>query len=289
MTRIAVTGATGHLGRLVIESLLAGGIAPGEIRAVVRSPKKAADLAARGVEVREGDYSRTSTLPRALEGVDRLLLISGSEVGRRVPQHTAVVEAAALAGVQLLAYTSVLRADTTELVLAPDHTATEAVIRAAGIPFTFLRNGPYLENYTGQLGQYLATGRIVGASGDAAVSGATRSDFADAGAAVLVGEGHQGAVYELGGPAFTMSELAAAITEVTGKRVEYVEVPVQQFVEGAKAADIDPGFAEMLGVLEQCSARGDWRTDSVDLERLLGRAPTSLVDAVREAYAGLAV
>lgn len=287
MTRIAVTGATGHLGRLAIESLLSKGIAAGDIRAIVRNPAKAADLASRGVEVREGDYARPETLPGALEGVDRLLLVSGSEVGRRIPQHTAVVEAAQQAGVGLIAYTSILRADTTELILAPEHKATEAVIRESGIPFTFLRNGSYIENFTGQLDRYLQTGHIFGASGDASVSGATRADLAEAAATVLAGTGHAGVVYELGGPAFTMSELAAAITEVTETPVDYVELPVEQFVERAKAAGIDPGFAEMLGALEGCSARGDWRTYSDDLERLIGRPPTSLADAVREAYAQL--
>ena len=174
MTTYAVTGATGHLGRLVVDELLARGVPAADVVAVVRNPGKATDLAARGVDVREGDYDRPETLPGALAGVQRLLLVSGSEVGQRVPQHTAVIEAAKAAGVQRIAYTSVLRADSTSLPIAPEHVATEQVLRESGVPFTVLRNGWYTENYTGQLDRYLATGEIVGATANGRISAATR-------------------------------------------------------------------------------------------------------------------
>ncbi|MGH8829412.1 MAG: SDR family oxidoreductase [Jiangellaceae bacterium] len=285
MTTYAVTGATGHLGRLVVDALLSRGVPADDIVAIVRTPAKAADLADQGIVVREGDYSRPETLPAALDGVTTLLLISGSEVGRRVPQHTAVVEAAKAAGVARIAYTSVLRADTTELVLAPEHKATEAVIRESGIPFTILRNGPYIENYTSQLDAYLQAGEILGAAGDARVAGATRADFAAAAAAVLTGAAHDGAVYELGGTPFTLSQLAAAITEVTGTTVVYRDVTGPEYVAAATASGLDDGTAGFLGALEAATARGDWYTDRDDLPRLLGHASTALADAIRAAKA----
>ena len=220
MTTYAVTGASGPFGHHAITGLIASGVAPSDIVALVRTPSKVQDLADQGVQVRTADYSDAATLPHALAGVDTLLLVSGSEVGQRVAQHTNVIDAAKAAGVSRIVYTSVLRADTTELVLAPEHKATEEALRASGVAFTILRNGWYIENYLGQVEQYRATGEIVGASGDGLVSGATRADFAAAAAAALVQPGHENAVYELGGaPAFTMTDVAAALSAATGTAI----------------------------------------------------------------------
>ena len=284
MTTYAVTGATGHLGRLAVESLLTRGVPASDVVAIVRTPTNAADLAERGVQVREGDYDRPDTLPAALTGVDRLLLVSGSEIGRRLPQHTAVITAAKAAGVSRIVYTSLLKADTTTLPIAGEHVGTEAALREAGIPFTVLRNGWYTENYTGQLAQYLATGTILGATGGASVSAATRADYAAAAAAALTGENAGNAVHELGGPAFTLDDLAATITQVTGTPVTHQDLPAEQYTATLRSAGLDEGTAGFLTVVDASTARGDLHTESEALTRLLGRPATSLVDAVRAAH-----
>ena len=285
----AVTGASGRLGRLVVEDLLARGVPAGEIVAVVRDPAKVADLAGRGVQVREGDYDRPSTLPSALAGVDRLLFVSGSEPGRRVPQHTAVVEAAVSAGVTRVVYTSILNAGTTTNPLAPEHEATEQVLREAAVPATVLRNGWYTENYTDQLGQYLATGEVLGAAGGGRVSAAPRADFAAAAAAALIGEQEDGGqdvnflVHELGGPAFTFEELAAAVTEVTGTTVVSRDLTVEEYARVLVGVGLEEGTARFVAGLDASIAAGELVTGSDALERLLGRPVTPLVEAVRAA------
>ena len=285
----AVTGASGRLGRLVVEDLLARGVPAGEIVAVVRDPAKVADLAGRGVQVREGDYDRPSTLPSALAGVDRLLFVSGSEPGRRVPQHTAVVEAAVSAGVTRVVYTSILNAGTTTNPLAPEHEATEQVLREAAVPATVLRNGWYTENYTDQLGQYLATGEVLGAAGGGRVSAAPRADFAAAAAAALIGEQEDGGqdvnflVHELGGPAFTFEELAAALTQVTGTTVVSRDLTVEEYARVLVGVGLEEGTARFVAGLDASIAAGELVTGSDALERLLGRPVTPLVEAVRAA------
>jgi NAD(P)H dehydrogenase (quinone) len=285
MTTYAVTGATGQLGALVIDALLDQDVSPADIVALVRNPAKAAGLQERGITVRQADYTEPETLAAALAGVENLLLISGSEVGRRVAQHTNVVEAARAAGVRRIAYTSVLRADTTALALAPEHKATEAIIRDSGIEYTFLRNGWYTENYTGQLGQYLQLGAIFGAAGDVKVAAATRADFAAAAAIALTGEGHENKIYELGGVPFGFVELAAAVSEVTGRDIPYRNVTLDEYEQGLIAAGLDEGMAAFLTALEANTAAGDLDTDSEDLAKLLGRPVTSLPEAVRAAHA----
>ncbi|MER5620053.1 SDR family oxidoreductase [Streptosporangium sp. NPDC002544] len=283
MTTYAITGATGPLGRLVIDALLAKGVPASDVVAIARTPPKAADLAARGVVVREGDYSRPETLPAALRDVTNLLLISGNEVGRRVPQHTAVIEAARAAGVARIAYTSILRADSSELSLAAEHKATEIVLRESGVPFTLLRNSWYTENYTGQLGRYLERGEILGAAGDGRISAATRADYAAAAAAALTGEGHDNAVYELGGTPFTLTELATTITEVTGTKVVYRDVTVPELAGVLQSAGLDEGTAHFVAGLDGAIARGGLDTPGDDLSRLIGRPGTPPADAVRAA------
>ncbi|MEU4427920.1 SDR family oxidoreductase [Actinoplanes sp. NPDC024001] len=278
---IAVTGATGHLGRLVVEALISRGVAPGEIVAAVRDTGKAARLAALGVQVREADYDRPETLATAFAGIDRLLLISGNEVGKRVPQHTAAIEAARAAGVGFLAYTSILRADTTRVGLAPEHLATEQVIAAAGIPFALLRNGWYIENYTGQFGTALSTGAFLGSARDGRIAAATRADFAEAAAAVLLSA--EPGVYELGGEAFTMAELAAEVARQSGTPVEYRDLPVAEYQAVLVGAGLPEQYAGLLADTDTKIAEGELDTDSDDLTRLIGRPATSLADAVATA------
>jgi len=283
MTTYAVTGATGHLGALVVEALLERGVPASDVVAVARTPQKAAALADRGVTVREGDYSKPETLATALAGVDVLLLVSGSEVGQRVPQHAAVIEAAKAASVGRIAYISVTRADTSALVLAPEHKATEELVRASGLPFTVLRNNWYIENYTGGLADHLSRGGIVGAAGDGRIAAATRADFAAAAAAVLTGDGHAGATYELAGTPFTLKELTAVITDVSGTTVGYDDVTGAELVAILQGAGLDEGTAGFVAALDEGIARGDLDIFSDDLPRLLGRPVTPLADAVRAA------
>jgi len=283
MTTYAITGATGHLGRLAVQKLLDRGIPASDIVAVVRTPEKAAELTEKGVTVREGDYSRPDTLTTALERVDVLLLVSSSEVGQRLPQHRAVVDAATAAGVGRIAYTSIIRADTSDLSLAPEHKATEEYITASGIAYTFLRNGSYFENFLSNLDRYLATGEIVGAAGDGLTAGASRADFAEAAAVVLTTPGHESAVYELGGAPFTQSDLAAAITEATSTPVVYRNVTVAELIDIYQQSGIDAGTAAFFAGFDEGTAAGGWNTDSDALARLLGREPTPLIDAIRAA------
>ncbi|WP_250279988.1 SDR family oxidoreductase [Frankia sp. Cppng1_Ct_nod] len=278
---ITVTGATGHLGRLVVEDLLGRGVPAGEIVAAVRSPQKAADLAERGVQVREADYTRPATLATAFAGTDKLLLVSSSEVGQRVAQHRSVVDAAVQAGVSLIAYTSVLSAQTSGLALAAEHKATEDIIRASGPAYVFLRNGWYIENYTENLAPAFQHGAILGAAGEGRICGATRTDFAAAAAAVLTGEGHAGAVYELGGDQpFTMAELAAEVAGQSGKPVGYVDLPAEEYVKALVGAGLPEAFAGLLADSDLGIGRGDLFTDSGDLSRLIGRPTTTLAEAV---------
>jgi NAD(P)H dehydrogenase (quinone) len=282
---IAVTGATGHLGRLVIENLLERGVAPGQIVALVRTPEKAAGLAARGVQVRQADYSRAETLGPALEGVEKLLLVSANEVGKRAAQHRNVVNAAREGGVRLLAYTSILKADTSAMQLAAEHLATEEAIRASGIPFVLLRNGWYLENYTGNLGPALEHGALLGSADEGRVSAAARADFAAAAAEVLTGTGHENRTYELGGEAFTLAELATTISEASGRPVEYRNLPEEAYAEVLAGFGLPEPFARVLADSDRGLARGELFTDSGDLQRLIGRPARSARDAVAAALA----
>ncbi|WP_329107793.1 SDR family oxidoreductase [Micromonospora sp. NBC_01699] len=281
---IVVTGATGHLGPIVIEELLARGVPAEEIVAAVRTPEKAAGLAERGVRVRRADYDDPESLASAFAGADRVLLVSGTDVGQRVPQHRNAVEAARAAGVKLLAYTSILNADTTKLVLAADHQATEAIIRESGVPFVLLRNGFYLDLYTEGFAQNLEHGAIVDASGDGKMSVATRADFAAAAAAVLTTEGHENKAYELGSDwAFTVPALAAELSRQTGRTVVYNDLTPAEYTEFLAGVGVPRPMAEVLADTRVGVLRGELFTDSGDLSRLLGRPTTSLADAVAAA------
>jgi NAD(P)H dehydrogenase (quinone) len=286
MTTYAVTGASGQFGRHAVSGLIEAGVTPADIVAIVRTPSKVADLAEQGVQVRVGDYTDPASLAAALVGVDTLLLVSSSEVGQRVEQHSNVIDAAKDAGVSRIVYTSAPRADTTELVLAPEHKATEAALRASGVTFTILRNGWYIENYLGQLEQYRATGEIVGAAGDGLVSGATRADFAEAAVSALVQPGHENVVYELGGaPAFTMTELAAALSSATGTTIVYRDVTPEENIAILTGVGLDAGTAGFVTALDEATKRGDLFIETGDLQRLLGRESTPLAEAVAAAVA----
>jgi NAD(P)H dehydrogenase (quinone) len=279
---IAITGATGHLGQLVINTMLDKGTAPNEIVAIVRNPEKAAALAARGVQVRQADYTQPENLKAALEGVTKLLLISSSDFADRVGQHRNVIEAAQHAKVELLAYTSLLRADTSKLSLASDHKATEELIRASGLPFVFLRNSWYFENYNPT--QALEHGAVAGSAGGGRISAASRADYAAAAAVVLTQAGHQNAIYELGGDqAFTLTELAAEIQAQTGRPVIYQNLPVEAYAGMLKSVGVPDVVAEMLADSDVQIERGELYTDRHDLSQLIGRSTTPLSEAVKVA------
>ncbi len=284
MPTTAVTGATGHLGRIVVKSLLARGA---DVVAVVRDPAKAAEVLGTDVEVRVASYDDRAALEAALTGVDTLVLVSGSEVGRRVQQHTTVIEAAKAAGVTRVAYTSAPHADTTTLVLAPEHKATEEVIAGSGLAWTFLRNNWYHENYADQVDQVAESGVLLGSMHEGRMASAARQDYAEAVAAVAVGEGHENQVYELAGDvAWTMPELAAAISEVTGRPVEYRDVSTEEHVAALTAAGLDEATAGFVAALDANAAEGTLAdTSTGDLRRLIGRPTTPLVDGLRAATA----
>ncbi|WPB77214.1 SDR family oxidoreductase [Archangium violaceum] len=277
---ILVTGATGKLGRLVLEKLLEK-VPANQVIAAVRNPEKAAELRARGVQVRKADYSQPETLGAAFAGVEKVLLISSNEVGQRAAQHQAVVEAARKAGVKLLAYTSILHADRSRLALAAEHKATEEIIRASGVPYVLLRNGWYTENYTENLGPALAHGAILGSAGEGQVAAATRADYAAAAVAVLTGSGHENKVYELAGDtAFTMTELAAEVSRKAGKTIVYKDLPPEQYKGVLEGAGVPGPFAGILADSDVGASRGELNGASGDLRRLIGRPTTALADAV---------
>lgn len=281
---LVVTGATGHLGRLVVEALLDRGVPAGDIVATGRATDKISDLADRGVAVRAVDYAEPRSLRAAFTGADRVLLISGSEIGSRVEQHRNAIEAARDAGVSLLAYTSVANADRSRMRLAGEHQDTEKILQSAGVPVTLLRNGWYLENYTGQLPAVLEHGAVLSSAGNGLVSAAARADYAAAAAEVLVGAGHAGQVYELGGDqAFTLTELAAAISGATGRDIEYRDLPAEEYAQVLVGAGVPEEHAEILADSDLGIARGELEVTSGDLARLIGRRTTTLADAVAAA------
>ena len=285
MTTIAVTGATGQLGRLVVAALLERGVPAENVVAAVRNPAKATELASRGVQVRHADYAQPETLARALRGADRLLLVSGTP-GDRVAEHANVIEAAKQADVQLIAYTGILNAGTTTMLLAADHKATEQLIEDSGIPYAFLRNGWYTENYLMELEATLEHG-FAGASGNGRFTPAARADFAEAAAAVLTD--HAGATdvaYELGGDqVVTMADMAALLAEAAGRPVAYTDLPVEQYAGVLTGAGLPEPVAQVLADASAAIGRGELLTDSGDLQRLIGRPSTPVKETFEEAFA----
>jgi NAD(P)H dehydrogenase (quinone) len=285
---IVITGATGQLGRLVVEALLQRNVPAAEIVATGRSIGKLADFAARGVQVKPMDYMDAASVAQALEGASKVLLISGSEVGQRVNQHRTVIEAAQAAGVELVAYTSIANADTTGMKLASEHQATEEILKESGVPFAILRNGWYLENYTDQLQGTLAQGALAGSAGEGKVSAASRQDYAEAAAAVLVAGNQAGKVYELGGDhAFTLTELAQEISKAANKTVAYQDLPASDYAGLLAGFGVPQPFADILADSDLGIARGDLLVSGSDLRELIGRPTTPMSHSVRSALAAV--
>lgn len=279
---IAITGATGQLGKLVVEGLLQK-VPANRIIAAVRTPAKASDFEAKGVQVREADYFHPESLAAAFTGATKLLLISSNELGQRVVQHKAVIDAAKYVGVQLLAYTSLLHADTSKLLLAAEHLATEQYLQASGIPFTMLRNGWYIENQTAGIAPALQQGAFIGASKDGRYAAAARADYAAAAVAVLTGEGHGNQVYELAGDIpYTRAELATEVSKQTGKTIAYHDLPEAEY-EKILTNFLPPELARILADAEAKAAAGALDDQSHTLSRLIGRPSTLLADAVASA------
>jgi NAD(P)H dehydrogenase (quinone) len=280
---IVVTGATGHLGRLAVEGLVAAGTDPSTVVAAGRNPERLAALASeQGVRTAVIDYADPSSLETAFAGAETLLFVSGSEVGQRVAQHTAVIEAAKAAGVGRVVYTSAPHADTSELVLAPEHKATEEALRASGLTWTILRNNWYTENYAGTLQQARETGEVVTSTGDGRVASATRADYAAGAVAAVLGSGHENQVYELSGDvAWSFDEFAAAASEVLGVPVVHRNVTADEQLEILRSAGLDDGTAGFVVALDQGIARGDLAEATADLRTLIGRPTTPLADTLR--------
>jgi len=280
---IAITGASGQLGRLVIEGLLQK-LPAGDIVAAVRNPDKVKDFATRGVQVRPADYDQPDTLEKAFQGADKLLLISGSEVGRRVPQHRAAIDAARRAGVKLIAYTSILHADTSPLPLAAEHKETEALLRASGIPFVLLRNGWYTENYLASVPAALQYGVMLGSAGEGRIASAARADYAAAAVAVLAADNQAGRIHELAGDeSYTLAELAAEISRQSGKNVAYQNLPEADFKAALLGAGLPEGLATVLAESDVGASKGGLFDDSRQLSRLIGRPTTPLAALVKAA------
>jgi NAD(P)H dehydrogenase (quinone) len=277
--KIAITGATGQLGRIVVSKLKQK--LGNNIVALVRSTQKAADL---GVDIREADYEKPETLEPALKGIDTLLLISSSEIGKRAAQHQNVIDAAKKNGVKWIVYTSLLHADTTSLSIGEEHVATEAALQQSGIPFTLLRNGWYTENYAGTIPGAIAGGAYLGSAGDGKVSAASRKDYAEAAVAVLTTENHQGKVYELAGDeAFTLTDLAAEISKQSGKNIPYKNLPVDEYAAILTNFGLPAGLAAAIAGWDVSISKGDLFNTGKQLSSLIGRSTTPVGEVVAEA------
>ncbi|RDI66271.1 SDR family oxidoreductase [Nocardia pseudobrasiliensis] len=282
---VAVTGASGQLGRLVVEALLRRDAGP--VVAIVRDPAKVADLAERGVEVRQASYDDAAALDRALAGVDRVLLISGNEFGARVDQHTAVIRAAERAGVELLVYTSIPQADANPMILAQEHRGTEDVLAKAAVPHAILRNSWYWENYLGALPTAVESGVLYGSAGDGRVSPAARADYAEAAAVVLTTEGHAGQIYELGGDEHpTYADLARIAAEVSGKPVRYQDLPRDDYAAALEKAGLPGDYARVLADADEVIRTGVLDVTSGHLRKLIGRASTPAAEVFGPVLAG---
>ena len=281
--KIAITGATGQLGNLVIEQLLQLTAAQ-NIVALVRNVDKAKHFKTQGIELREFDYDRPETLVPALLGIDKLLLISANEISRRTPQHQAVIDAAKVAGVPYIAYTSLLRADTSPLGLAQEHRETEKLIQDSGLRYTFLRNNWYSENYLAGVAHTIEIGTLFGAAQDGRISSASRIDYAEATAKVLTSTGHDNQTYELAGSqSFSLSELATLIGQAASKTINYQNLSADEYTQGLTQAGLPVGLVEVIVDADIQTIQGAMYSDSQDLEQLIGRKTTNIQDAIKAA------
>ena len=278
---LVVTGASGHLGRLTLEALLAADVPAGELVATARDVAALDDLGDRGVEVRRADFASPATLDDAFRGADRVMVVSTTTVGDRVDNHRRAFEAARRAGVSLIAYTSMVNADRAATILADTHRRSEQLLPQGGPDVVLLRNGWYLENYTAVLPMVLEQGVLVGAAGTGRVSAATRADYAAAAAAVLISDGHGGATYELGGEPFTHAELAEAIGETAGRDIAYQDLAPSDYASALLSAGLPDELATVLADADAGLARGELFTDSGHLEKLIGRRPTTMREVIR--------
>jgi len=280
--KIGVTGATGQLGRHVVEKLKVK-VSANSVVALVRTPEKAADL---GVEARAFDYTKPDSLAVSLQGIDTLLLISGNELGQRLPQHKAVIKAAKQAGVKRIVYTSILHADKSPLMLSEEHLATEVAIKESGLAYTILRNGWYTENYTGSAKGAIGAGAFIGCAGDGKIASATRVDYAEAAAVVLADNGHENKTYELAGDtAYTLTELAAEISRQTGKTIPYNNLSEKAYADILKSFGLPEEVAHMLADSDTGASRGGLFDDAKQLSSLIGRPTTPLASVLAKAIA----
>lgn len=278
--KIGITGATGQLGQLVVQKLKEKKI-EAELVALVRNPEKAASL---GIEARTFDYDQPNTLPQALEGIDHLVFISGSEIGKREAQHYNVIKAAKQAQVKKIAYTSLLHADTSSMILAPEHLATERMLMESDIPYTILRNGWYTENYTAGLKQAVEQGIIIGSAGNGKISSATREDYAEAIAEVITNDAHTGKTYELAGDqTYTMQDLAAEVRKQTSKSIEFVNLPEVEYAQKLQDVGLPEGMANAFASLDYSASKHDLFNEDQILSKLIKRPTTSLHKAVKKA------
>ena len=280
--KIGITGATGHLGRLVVDKLK-GKVSADNIVALVRTPEKAADL---GLETRAFDYNKPEALAASLVGIDKLLLISGNEPGQRLPQHLAVIEAAKKAGVKHIFYTSILHADKSPLMLGAEHLGTEVAIKDSGLVYTFLRNGWYTENYTASAKGAIGAGAFIGCAGDGKISSSARVDYAEAAAVLLADEGHENKIYELAGDtAYTLTELAAELSHQTGKTIPYNNLTETQYADILKSFGLPAALAEMFADSDTGASKGGLFDDSKQLSAIIGHTTTPLAIVLAEAIA----
>lgn len=276
--KIGITGATGQLGKLVVEQLKEK-VGKDSLVALVRSPEKAKEL---GIETRPFDYNKPEGLDEQLKGIDRLLLISANEIGQRARQHKNVIDAAQNAGVKWVIYTSILHADSTTINLAGEHLETEKLLKDSGIDFTILRNGWYTENYTDSIGGALAGGAFIGSAGSGEISSAARADYAEAAAVVLSGESYRGKIFELAGDnAYTLSDLAAEISKQTGKAIPYKNLPEVEYAKILESFNIPKSFADAIASWDVSVSNGDLFDNSQQLSTLTGRPTTPMAESVK--------
>ena len=280
---IAITGATGQLGQLAIEALKQQ-VSTEDFVALVRDVEKAKSVLGEAVQARSADYEDSASVEAALQGVTKLLLISSNEIGKRFSQHKNVIDAAKAAGVELLVYTSLLHADTSPLNLAPEHIETENYLKASGVPYILLRNGWYSENYTASVPGALQGGAFIGSAGEGKIASAARKDYAEAAVAALTGKAEVGGVYELAGDsAYTLSEFATALSEVSGKEIPYNNLPEAEYAKILLSFGLPEGLALGLASWDVSASEGALFDDSKQLSQLIGRPTNPITESIKAA------